>query len=868
MRKSITVYFLHNFFTNQYRLKLNLFFALFFIIGIFVSQAQTNENKIWQDINESSIVDNLNRQIIPQEYRTLSLNIVELKSILVQVPLEFSEEANESEILLELPLPNGEFEFFNVLESPIMEPELSIKYPEIKTYIGRGLTEGIFNVRFDFTPSGFHAMICTINGTIYIDPYSQGNIINYISYYKKDFQPTEVNPFICDGPEIEPEIAEEIRNLVSNGIEYRVGEQLRTYRVAVAATGEYTTFHGGTVNAGMNAIVVAMNRVNQIYENEVSVRMVLVANNNLIVYTNSSTDPYTNSNGSTMLGQNQSNLDAVIGTANYDIGHVFSTGGGGVAFLGVICRAGLKAQGVTGLTQPTGDPFYVDYVAHEMGHQFGGNHSFNGNGGACSGGNRNGSTAYEPGSGSTIMAYAGICGSQNLQSSSDDYFHGISQDEIVAYTTLSFGNGCPVITSTGNNAPVVTVQSGGFSIPINTPFSLTGSAVDPNGDALTYCWEEFDLGPAGSPNSPSGNAPIFRSFDPVSSSTRLFPKLSNLLNNTQTIGEILPSYTRNLTFRLTARDNRPGGGGVGKSSNLSFSVTNTAGPFVVTSPNTAVDWPGLSLQTITWNVTNTNVAPVNCALVNILLSTNGGQTFSITLISNTPNDGSEEVLIPDNETTTARIKVQAANNIFYDISNTNFVISTAVPVELTTFSSFINSNSVTLSWITVTEINNHGFNVERISILKDNVTSKWESIGFVQGNGTTTEQNYYSYSDIGLKPGNYMYRLKIIDINGSFEYSSTINSEVEPPAVFSLSQNYPNPFNPATAIQYQLPEKEFVTLKIFDAIGVEVATLVNQEKEAGIYKVSFDASSLTTGAYFYTLQAGSFMKTNKMLLMK
>jgi len=846
------------FFSSQLKI---FFFTIFFSVSVMLNA----QSILWQDIDESSISNNQNRLIIPQEYRTLALNISELENILSQAPLEFSSEAERSKVQIDLPLPDGGFALFNFVESPIMEEELAAKFPELKTYLGKGITEGVFNVRFDFTPSGFHAMIRTSNGTVYIDPYSRDNIVNYICYYKRNFMPFQ--DFVCEGPVIEFEIAEQIRNLVANGVGNRIGEQLRTYRLALAATGEYTIFHGGTVSAGMNAIVVAMNRVNGIYENEVACRMVLVANNDQLIYTNPSTDPYTNSSGTTMLGQNQSNIDAVIGNANYDIGHVFSTGGGGVAGLGVVCRTGNKARGVTGLPQPIGDPFYVDYVSHEMGHQFGANHSFNGSEGSCSGGNRNPSTAYEPGSGSTIMAYAGICGSQNLQLNSDDYFHGISIDEIVAYTTLGSGNTCPVVTNTGNNAPTVSVPSGGFTIPINTPFALTGSAVDPDGDPLTYCWEEFDLGAAGHPNSPSGNAPIFRSFDPVTSPTRTFPKLTNIINNTQTIGEILPGYTRNLTFRLTARDNVAGGGGVGKSSNVSFSVTNTAGPFTVTSPNTNVSWPGLSTQTVTWDVANTNASPVNCSTVNILLSTDGGQTFSIVLASGTPNDGSENVVLPDHQTTTARIKVEAADNIFFDISNVNFSITEAVPVELASFNYMINKNSVTLNWITASEINSHGFEIQRNKISHEKENG-WVSVGFIEGKGTTTESSFYTFTDKKLQPGSYVYRLKMIDNDGTFEYSNEVNIVVEAPEVYSLSQNYPNPFNPVTLIQYQIPEKQFVTLKIYDALGVEVASLVNEEKEAGIYEVTFDASALTSGVYFYTLQSGSFMRTSKMLLLK
>ena len=564
--------------------------------------AQVNSQNLWQDIDESQIVSTGERYIIPQQFRTIKLDVAGMQNFLSTAPMENSDAAKTNTLTLSLPMPDGSMQRFAVVESPVMAPELAAKYPEIKTYMGKGIDDVYASVRFDLTPLGFHAMIQSANGNVFIDPYALGDTENFISYYTKDFS-NDQKTFECEVISDENRL-QELNYLKESMVLTPTGPQLRTYRLAVACTGEYAAFFGGTVPLALAAVVTSVNRVNGVYEKEVAVRMVLVANNDTLIFTNASTDPYTNNNGSTMLGQNQTTFDARIGSANYDIGHVFSTGGGGVAYLGVICVNGSKARGVTGSGAPVGDPFDIDYVAHEMGHQYSGNHSFNGSSGSCSGGNRNGSTAYEPGSGSTIMAYAGICSPQNLQNNSDPYFHVVNFDEIVAYTNFGSGNGCAVITNTGNGAPTVTVPSGGFYIPKSTPFSLTGSATDPNSDPLTYCWEEYDLGPAGAPGTPSGNAPIFRSWNPTTSPTRYFPRLVNLLNNTTVIGEILPTYARTLTFRLTARDNKLGGGGVNYAQ-MQFNVDGNSGPFLVTSPNTNVTWAGESSQTVTWNVANT-----------------------------------------------------------------------------------------------------------------------------------------------------------------------------------------------------------------------------------------------------------------------
>lgn len=849
---------------------LSSFFMIIFTVSTIVVNAQQSFTELWNDVSETGLVTNGTRYIIPESYRTLELNFQDLTFALNQVPSENSTSIKNSQFLLSLPLPDNSFATFRVVESPVMEEELAARYPEIKTFLGQGTGKNSSaRVRFDITPAGFHAIIFSIDGTVYIDPYSLGDTRYYISYFKRDYFPSEERLNLeCTLLGADSEFGDHIRQLVAENPFVMTGPQLRTYRTAIAATGEYTIFHGGTVPLGLAAVVTALNRVTGVYENEVAVRMILIANNDLIIYTNPSTDPYTNNDGYAMLAQNQTNLDAVIGSANYDIGHVFSTGGGGVAYLGVICEANYKARGVTGLPQPIGDPFYIDYVAHEMGHQYGGNHTFNGSAGACSGGNRNPSTAYEPGSGSTIMAYAGICSPQNLQNNSDDYFHNISFVEIVNYTTSGNGNSCAAITNTGNSEPTVTVPAGGFTIPISTPFILTGSATDPDNDPLTYCWEEFDLGPAGHPNSPSGNAPIFRSFDPVAVPYRYFPKLANILNNTQTIGEILPTYTRTLTFRLTVRDNQAGGGGVKYAQMQAINVTNTAGPFLVTQPNTAVTWLGNTTYTITWNVANTSVAPVNVTEVNILLSTDGGNNFTEVLAANTANDGTEDIFLPNLPTTQARIKVEAVGNVFFDLSNVNFTIEDNIPVELTAFFVLKTESGVLLKWTTATETNNSGFMVERSM---DN--NNFIEVGFVNGHGTTTEVNDYEYADNITATGKYFYRLKQVDFDGTFTYSNIIETEVEGPQVFNLSQNYPNPFNPSTMIKFSLPVDSRVTIELFNTLGEKVDELTNRDYSIGNHEINFDASDLSNGIYYYTISANgvdgsSFVSTKKMVLIK
>jgi len=618
---------------------------------------------LWQDLDAlEPIAAGAVPWLTPTAYRAARLEPAALEQILRHIPLEFTPQAQSGGFVMHLPSPDGTFARFAVIESPIMEAPLAAKFPNIRTFIAQGIDDPHAAARLDWTPLGFHAQILSPHGAWYIDPAYRDDVLTYVSYFRRDYSRKTDFQCFAEGDSLDDDTSSEDDLPAPH-----VGETLRTYRLACAATGEYTAFHGGTVSAGMAAITTAVNRVTGILELEVAARLILIANNDLIVYTNGATDPYTNNSPSTMLGENQSNLTSVIGTANFDIGHVFATGGGGVATLNSTCSTNNKARGVTGLSSPIGDPFYVDYVAHEMGHQFGASHTFNSVTSNCNG-NRSSSSAFEPGSGSTIQSYSGICGADNLQSLSDPYYHSRSFDQI---RTRLISQTCHTTAATGNGDPVVNAGPD-YTIPANTPFELTASATDPNGDPLTYCWEQRDLGAAQALTDPdNGASPIIRSFTGTTNPTRSIPRLSNLLNNTFALGEKLPAVNRNLNFRATVRDNRAGGGGVGFDS-MVVTVVNTGAAFRVLSPNTPVILSGT--QTITWDVAGTNANGINCANVRIRLSTNGGNTFTTTLVESTPNTGSAQVTLPNINTSNARLRVEAVGNIFFDISNTIFGI--------------------------------------------------------------------------------------------------------------------------------------------------------------------------------------------------
>lgn len=640
---------------------------------------------LWNPVD----LDDVPSTVVPRTQMTnfdlFSLNTNDLKNSVEAAPHEFSGQS--SNIVVSIPRPDGTLERFTVYSSPVMEDGLAAQFPDIRTYAGQGIDDPQASLRFDITPIGFHAQVLSDNGSYYVDPYAQASDQLYVSYFPSQNIPKSVFqafPPIDVSLNVDPNQGGS--NYPGEG-EFggRSGTILREYRLAVATTGEYSQFHANLNNgvsaatASLAAVVVAVNRVDGVYRTELSVTMKLIANNASIIFTDANTDPFTNNDGFTMLGENQRTIDNIIGNANYDIGHVFSTGGGGVASLGSVGINSRKAQGVTGLPTPIDDAFYIDYVAHEVGHQFGGNHSFNGIDGAC--GARNGSTAYEPGSGTTIMAYAGICGTDDLQPHSDPYFHSISFDEAINHVDSVIPN-VGRRTATGNSVPIVNAGAD-YVIPARTPFVLTANGIDANTtDALTYSWEQRDLGPAQAISATdNAQSPLFRFWSPTSDPSRYFPQLSSLVNNQVPVGEKLPTTNRTMNFRATVRDNRFTGGGV-NTDDMRVSVVDTGSAFTVSAPNTAVSWDGLSQQIVSWNVANTTAAPINAAFVDIYLSADGGLTYPHLVAQRVANNGQASIFVPNVGTSQGRIMVRGNNNIFFDISDVDFTI-VPVPVILT-----------------------------------------------------------------------------------------------------------------------------------------------------------------------------------------
>ncbi len=575
--------------------------------------------------------------------------------------------SNEGSTTLSIPSPDGKFEAYTLKVNATMHADLASGFPSIYTFTAQSIANPQHWGKVSITPHGFHAMIFRPGkSTWFVDPVAAPGTSLHVAYDKKDFFTDKLAT--CFNKESDPKAPS--LSLAKSGTPYNSCD-LRTYRLAMSTTGEYSIFHGGTTELALSAIAVTMNRVNGIYELDFSVTMTLIANNDVLINTDPASDPFTNGNAGAMLNENQNFVNSLIGSANYDIGHVFGTNSGGVAGFGVTCLNNSKARGVTGSGSPIGDPFDVDYVAHEIGHQFGGSHSFNN---SC-GGNRSDAQAVEPGSGSTIMAYAGIC-TPNVQNNSDDHFHGINMRQIGIKISNDI---CAVVSPIENTMPTISSVPENIFIPVSTPFSLTAVSMDIEDDPLTWCWEQMDNEISTQPPAATSNTgPNFRSYSPDDIPTRYFPRLPSLASNANTTWERLPSVSRQMNFRVSVRDNNVAGGCT-QWADVLVNTSATAGPFVVLNPSaTGIVWPAFSYQTVTWDVANTNAEPINAELVNIYLSTDGGTTYPTLLAEGVENNGAYVVQTPNVSSTVARVMVMNAEGTFFDISNFNFTITQIV----------------------------------------------------------------------------------------------------------------------------------------------------------------------------------------------
>ncbi|WP_067145003.1 zinc-dependent metalloprotease [Pseudotamlana agarivorans] len=602
------------------------------------------------------------------------------------VTSKVSSSSKSSGVILSFPSNNGVFERFQVQEASVLHPELQAKYPEIKSFVAQSLEDPHVRMRFSLSPyNGLSAVVFGYDKTLVYQPVKNNPDEILVTSKSNVIENVFLN---CDnlGSDLGKVSKLAAQKDANDGIN-------RKYRIAISVTGEYAQANGGTmpsVNAEINATLTL---VNAVFENDFNVSLELIAGNDAVVYLNPNTDPYTSLGSYNQ--QLANTLDTVIQEANYDIGHLFGgindangNGTGDAGCLGCVCNNGgsyaaknHKGSGFSTSSNPSGVNFAINYVAHEVGHQFGATHTWSHNG------NEGYDSQMEPGGGSTIMSYAGIAGSYNLQRNSDPYFHAISIQQVMGVVKAT---SCATETNTGNSTPIVDAGDD-LTLPIGTPFMLKATASDADGDALSYCWEQFDENNAATtypdPNSTNSNSILFRSYLPSTEATRYFPNLSDLrfgFNATQ--WEKVPNVARSADFRLTVRDQRVDGG---SNSHDDMRVTFNAsyGPFEVTSQNTeGVSWIAGTTETITWRVNNTNNMS-GASQVNILLSTDGGMTYNQILASNVPNSGSHTLVVPDTPAPYCRVMIVPTNHQFFSINTHDFTINYEVETQCNQYAS-------------------------------------------------------------------------------------------------------------------------------------------------------------------------------------
>ncbi len=663
--------------------------------GLLCSITSSAKADLWEDVASFSARGTDSGQIVHkqtsvsqqthQKARTLILNEPAMSTLLsTQLnPLYANQSSSDhlkarptsdkhQNIQISVPLSNGTTHQITLIPEQLLPPSLAQRYKnDVKTF--RLVADSYFSAgKVDLGKNGFHAMLQARSGeTFIIDPERRvkNQQRRYISYKKQDQKQSNQQAFSCGASsESVPSFAKRTSTFAkSNDF-----KSLLNYRIAVSTTGEYAAAHGGTKLGALSAIVTTISRINQVFEQDLGIHLTLAENNDRLIYTDASSDPFDASNSDALIQQNQENTDRVIGTENYDIGHLFHTKGGGLAAIASVCNPYRKGQGVSGISNPENDSFNLDFVAHEIGHQLGATHTFNGVEGLCSGGTRAPQTAFEPGSGSTIMSYAGYCGVDNLQASADAMLHIGSINQIRNYTMNGGGSSCGTRNLTHNAPPKVNAGID-RAIPANTPFELSGIASDSDNDALVFSWQQVDSGERSPTGLDTGDNALFRAHMPETSKTRTFPPLQDIAYHATSKGEVLPTRARNMHFSFVAQDSY----NAAQSDQMTIKVIRTGSRFALNLPRSFYN-RGESYQ-IKWNTAGTNKAPINCDAVDVYLSSNSDYTFNQLVAKNLPNTGEAWISIPHEArlTSKGRFKLACSNNIFFAISYRDFSITDA-----------------------------------------------------------------------------------------------------------------------------------------------------------------------------------------------
>lgn len=638
---------------------------------------------LWGSFYGKSAPTSNPKSFLPSEYSVVTLNQQGINALLAG-----AGTTPETGVKVSIPAPDGTFRTFTVWNTPVLEEALQSQHQDIQTYTGISTTDGSVTVKMSATPMGFFARVFSYNSneSFAIEPYGYDANGYYTVAYAKNVNSLPVSS-ACNPAKLGNLTEGTPVDLDATGgstAQRTNGSTRHTYRLAMACTGEYAQAVTGspvpTVSQVLAVITATINNANAVWEREIAVSLKLVSSTTSVIYLDGNADPYTNDTNDILIDENQTNVNNVIGSGNYDIGHVFNTAGGGLAALASTCSNGSKASGVSGSSGPSD----IGTVIHEVGHQMGAGHTFTSEAGGCNG-NGMDESAYEPGSGTTIMSYNGACAADNTPSVSTDYYNRYNLQQMNIFLT-STGMNCGT-TAVGQTPITMANLSVRHIIPANTPFELISpeafKTVASNA-TTTYCWEQSDKGPITmvEANGASVNAgPTFSSLDPDTSRIRVFPSYLLLSDNQySSSGARLPNVSRNMSFKVTARSIATDGWG---THNIIDSfvrlkvVKGSTGDFRVLTPSTNVTWTPGQKYTVTWNVGNTMTPTdsIMAGFVNIYLSKDGGKTFPIILATNVQNDGNFDITAPDLFTTEARIKVKAVGNVFFDVSHTNFKIN-------------------------------------------------------------------------------------------------------------------------------------------------------------------------------------------------